>query len=245
MRAVRAFQQQTQVAPPLLIWSYGLLFVFLVATWWIAKVQNIPMYELVADPAEIAHKSPYMGLLSQIGILIWSGTLCICWFTASLLGKDNTRGHSVSWSEFLWSSGVLTLFLLLDDWLQIHEYTPVLLGLAKDPSGVPRMLQNGIELAVYVLYVIIFAAYGWRYRSRLIQGNLVPVIITVAFMVISIVIDILPHERLLSHDLLEEGSKLIGIVSWFNYFFLVSQQRLRRQLLVPNVLEMSAKYLKP
>jgi hypothetical protein len=235
MRAIRAFQERNQIAVPLLIWSYSLVFIFLVATWWIAKVQHIPMYELVADPAEIAHKPPYMGLLSQIGILIWSGTLCICWFTASLLGKDKTRGHSVGWAEFLRASGGLTLLLLLDDWLQIHEYTPVILGLAKDPSGVPRMLQNGIELAVYTLYAVIFAVYAWRYRSKILQGNMVPALVTIAFMVISTAIDILPHDHLLSHDLLEEGSKLIGIVSWFNYFCLVSQQRLCRQLFMPNV----------
>jgi hypothetical protein len=234
MRAVRAFQHRNQIANPLLIWSYSLVFTFLVATWWIAKVQNIPMYELVADPAEIAHKLPYMGLLSQIGILIWSGALCTCWFTASLLGKDKTRENSVSWSEFLWSSGGLSLLLLLDDWLQIHEYTSVFLGLARDPSGVPRLLQNGIEFAVYILYTVIFTVYLWRYRSKIMQGNIVPAIVTAAFMLISTLIDIIPHDRLLSHDLLEEGSKLIGIVSWFNYFVLVSQQRLRRQLFMTN-----------
>jgi hypothetical protein len=235
MRAVRAFQQRThQIATPLLIWSYSLVFIFLVATWLIAKVQNIPMYELVADPAEIAHKPPYMGLFSQIGILIWSGTFCICWFTASLLGKDKTGVNSVSWAEFFWSSGGLSLLVLLDDWLQIHEYIPVLLGLASDPAGVPRFLQNAIEFVVYILYAVIFAAYVWRYRSRIMQGNLVPVIITIVFMGLSVLIDIFPHDHLRSHDLLEEGSKLIGTVSWFNYFFLVSQKRLRRQLFVLN-----------
>jgi hypothetical protein len=234
MRAVKAFQQRTQIAPPLLIWSYSLVFVFLVAIWWIAKVQNIPMYELVADPAEIARKPPYMGLLSQLGILTWSGTICICWFTASLLDKDKPRGNSVSWSEFLCSSGGLSFLVLLDDWLQIHEYIPVILGFAKDPSGVPRFFQNTIELAAYILYIAIFAIYVWRYKRRIMQGNVVLVVVTLTFIGISTLIDILPHDHLYSHDLLEEGSKLIGIVSWFNYFFLVSQQRLRRQLSATN-----------
>jgi hypothetical protein len=150
--------------------------------------------------------------------------------------------NSVSWSEFFWSSGGLSLLVLLDDWLQIHEYIPVLLGFARDPAGVPRFLQNAIELVAYILYAVIFAAYVWRYRSKIVQGNLVPVIITVVFMGFSILIDIFLHNHLRSHDLLEEGSKLIGIVSWFNYFFLVSQQRLRRQLFVPNVPKINSRF---
>jgi hypothetical protein len=230
MKALNALQQQNQTWTPLLTVTYSLILIFLVATFWIAKVQNIPMYVLVADPAEIAHKPPYMGLLSQIGILLWSGTFCICWFTASLLGKVKTGVARVSWTEFLWSSGCLTLLFLLDDWLQIHEYTPVLLGLASEPSGVPRFLQNSIEFAAYIVYIVIFVVYLWRYRGRILQSNVVPIIVALSFLGLSTVIDLLPHEHMRSHDLLEEGTKLIGILSWFNYFVLLSQQRLRQQL---------------
>ena len=238
MKALRAFQPQNQIWTPLLTVSYSLVLIFLVATFWIAKVQNIPMYFLVADPAEIAQKPPYMGLLSQIGILIWSGTLCICWFTASLLGKHKKHKigtNRISWSEFLWSSGCVTLYFLLDDLLQIHEYTPVILGLAKAPSGVPHFLQNSIELSIFILYFVIFMAYLWRYKDKLMQGNILPVLVALVFIGISTLIDILPHENLPSHDLLEEGSKLIGILSWFNYFFLLSQQCLRQYLLQPRL----------
>jgi hypothetical protein len=233
MKALKAFQTQKQTWTPLLTVSYSLILIFLVTIFWIAKVQNIPMYVLVADPAEIAQKPPYMGLLSQIGILIWSGTLCVCWFTASLLGKNKIRTNQISWSEFLWSSGGVTLYLLLDDWLQIHEYTPVILGLAKAPSGVPRFLQNSIEFFVFILYFVIFAAYLWRYKGKIMQSNILPILVALGFMGLSTLIDILPHDNLRSHDLLEEGSKLIGILSWFNYFFLLSKQCLRRELLQP------------
>ncbi len=231
MKALKAFQKKNQTWSALLTVTYSLVLIFLVATYWIAKVQNIPMYVLVADPAEIAHKPPYMGLLSQIGILLWSGTLCICWFTASLLGKDKIRETRIGWSEFLWASGCLTLLFLLDDWLQIHEYTPVFLGFASEPSGVPRGLQNSIEACVEILYFSIFVAYLWRYKSRIMQSNVVPIIVALIFIGISTAIDLLPHEHMRSSDLLEEGSKLIGILSWFNYFFLLCQKHLRQKFI--------------
>jgi hypothetical protein len=206
MKALRAFQPQNQIWTPLLTVSYSLVLIFLVATFWIAKVQNIPMYILVSDAAEIAHQPPYMSLLSQLGFIFWSGTFCICWFTASLLGKKKIGFDRISWSEFFWSSGCLTLYFLLDDWLQIHEYTPVILGFAKAPSGVPRFLQNGIELSVYIIYVIVFVAYLWRYKGKIMQSNILPILVAIGFMGLSTLIDILPHDNLRSHDLLEEGA---------------------------------------
>ncbi len=225
MKAFKAFQQRNRVTS-LLVWSNGIVVVLIIGTWWLAKILNIPIYHLVADPAEIAQKAPYAGLLSQIGILLWTGTVCICWFTASTLRKGKTKDAHGNWSQFLQFSGYITALLLLDDLLQIHEYSPIFLGLGSNPEDISRPLQNGVELAVFVFYGVLFLTYLWWFKDKIIQTNLLPLILAIALMGISILIDLLAPEQMQEHFIFEEGSKLMGIMSWFNYFFLVSQQRL-------------------
>ncbi len=225
MKAFKALQQRNKITR-LLVWSNSIVLILIISTWGFAKILSIPIYDLVADPAEIAQKAPYAGLISQVGILLWTGTVCICWFSASILRKNNPKDTHANWSQFLQFSGYITALFLLDDLLQIHEYSPILLGLGSSPEEISRPLQNGVELAVFALYGVLFLAYLWRFKRKIVKTNLLSLILAIAFMGISTLIDLLAPEQMQEHFILEEGSKLMSIMSWFNYFFLVSQQRL-------------------
>lgn len=75
---------------------------FIIVVWLIAEACGIGMYELTADPAEVARKPPYTGLFSHVGNLLWCGTAAICIFTGFLIKVDPVSRRR--WLTFLLAS---------------------------------------------------------------------------------------------------------------------------------------------
>ena len=195
-------QRVIQVWLPILI-LLGLTKLF-------SATANVPLRRLMLDPTEVMHEPFYIGILANFGILMWTATAAICFFIAiflpQLVGK--------AWRDFFLVSGLLTLILLLDDLLRIHdEILPVYLGIKGDFIGI-------VYLGLVFLYLP-------RFRGLIFQRPYGFLVMALGFFAFSAAADVATSvmKAVLSTDnrlLLEDGTKLLGIANWLAYFAYVS-----------------------
>ena len=184
------------------------------------------MYELVADPNEVGQLAPYTGLVSTIGTLIFAATASTCFFTAYIVGIEQ---KSIKWQMFLHFSGLFILLLLADDLWQIHENIPVMLfgNLAQGA------IQNIGEAVVFGFYGLLFFLYSFKFKTIILQTRLIPLLIAILFFAASTIIDIF-FTNVNGHFVLEEGFKLLGIVSFSMYYFEVCEKQIKQLLNIRN-----------
>lgn len=195
---------------------YIVTCIFIVFVYILTENTSISIYELVADPNEVGKVAPYTGFVSTIGILIFCATASICLFSACFAEYVSTG--SKEWSFFLKCSGCFIVLLLIDDLWQIHENFPTLLfGATADVGLADKSLQNLLETIVFGLYGLLFATYLLRFRKILRQTEFLPLILSCGFFGLSAIVDLL-LEDINGHFILEEGFKLLGIVSLSYYY---------------------------
>ena len=170
----------------------------------VCMVTNVPIGYYVRDPVRIMEAPRYVGLLSNLGVLIWCATSIVCLFSyAALRNKTNNK----EMSGFLLFAGLLTGILMLDDLFLGHE---------KVQEYIP-------EAVVYAGYLAIILFYLIRFTDIILKTDFLILAFALLFFGLSIAGDIylirIPEDFRL---LFEDGSKLLGIVSWFTYFTRVS-----------------------
>jgi hypothetical protein len=205
------------------VYLITLIFIFLV--WFTSEASNISIYNLVADPNEIGHLPPYAGIVSNLGIWLWCSGASICFFTYYLI--DPKKKQDREWKLFFQFSACLLLLLLLDDALQIHEnFSNLLFGVDAQIAIFNKKLQSILESLVFLLYTSLFIFYGFRFRKVIYNTEIFPLILTVIFLALSFSFDILP-EDIKGHFILEEGFKLLGIVSLVIYYVNACYQKVK------------------
>ena len=145
----------------------------------------------------------YIGVVSNLGILLWCATAATCFFSYMLLSKK-LRGKP-SATFFLWSGGISTI-LLFDDLFLLHEEViPIYLGIS--------------ELIVFVGYLLIFVLYFTRWRRQILQTDYLLLLLALIFFSFSILID--RSSISINQDtftFIEDSFKFFGIVSWSTYY---------------------------
>ena len=175
----------------------GLLFTITL----ISGYYDIPIAWFTRDPTVVLGGPSYVGFISNIGMLFWAFTAAICLFT-SLIRHHNYNRIT---SQFLLYSGLLTLWLLLDDMFMLHD------------SFLPNHLMIP-EKFVYLGYVIIVLAYLVKFRAEILCHEYATLLIAFCFFALSVLADLLMEQQGLVF-LFEDGFKLFGIVTWFIFFF--------------------------
>ena len=169
-------------------------------------VKGIPTGDLTNDPSEIGGLPAYAGFLSQIGIFFWSASATVCFFCVTVLPRHTDRHHL---KRFLLISGLLTLFLGLDDTFLLHESVfPYF--------GIPEKFVFGSYGAFVLLYL-------FRFYPLILETEFVLMAIALFFFGVSIILDLLLPIGIFRSYLFEDGPKLIGIVSWLAYFLRVGK----------------------
>lgn len=107
---------------------------------------KIPISIFMKDPAVIADSNalmgsnlnitinPFVGAVSNIGILLWCFSSSICFFSYVILKEHKKINNNQlnKLANFLFYSGILTAFLLLDDLFLLHEtVAPELLNISQ------------------------------------------------------------------------------------------------------------------
>lgn len=191
-------QTLIQIWLPILL-LLGLARLFSAAT-------DTPLRHLMVDPTEVMHVPFYTGIMANLGILLWTAAASVCLFISLFLS------HLVGkvWKDFFLVSGLLTLFLLLDDLLRIHdEILPVYMGIKGDLLG--------------IAYVLLIGLYLFRYRLLILQYPYTLLVMALGLFAISTAIDVAPPsiKNLFSvGDIIffEDGAKLLGIANWLAYY---------------------------
>ncbi len=174
-----------------------LMLIFVVSVYWALKV---PMSDLTRDPVQLLNGRPYTGMLSNVGIMLWSATAGILLFTAVIVKTKRDR-----W--FLLLSFTFTLILLLDDLFLMHDMV------------FPEDL-NISEYFLYGFYAFLALLFVLFYTRYILQQTPFPLLLMAFFLfALSISVDTIVKYIDLKHGFfIEDGSKFIGIVCWMVYF---------------------------
>ena len=165
-------------------------------------ISGIRMTKLSRDPAELSDLPIYYGLLSNLGILVWGAGAFISIF-ASFHVEDPKIISLLRWA------GILTLMLLLDDFLLIHD------------EVFPNVLLLP-EWLVYLFYLMTFPLFYFSHLNVIIKQTEYRILALAVFLMgVSVLIDL----NVLPGGIdVEDGFKLAGIVAYSYYWIFTSHQ---------------------
>ncbi|MCP3936509.1 MAG: hypothetical protein GY708_14170 [Actinomycetia bacterium] len=194
-RHISPSRQIRLLIPLVVVWTIGGAAVA------VAGIQtSVPRSELFLDATAISELSWYVGMLSDVGILAWTIA------SASALGGGwvafQTRRPSAG--RFLTSGGIVAAILLFDDLFRLHS------SLIPQVLGVPKSVAMLLVVTPAILWLVGFAGEILRTRWLILLCAL-------AAFVFSVFADqALPSGE--NSLLIEDGSKLLGVLAWSVYF---------------------------
>ncbi|XLS27798.1 hypothetical protein ACJD0Z_11390 [Flavobacteriaceae bacterium M23B6Z8] len=180
----------------------SIISIFLISLVVLLKIwKGIPIANLTRDITAIAALPPYTGFFSQIGSFFWIATSTLSIFSASVSFKDRAFPDL---KKYLYLSGLLTLFLCLDDIFLLHEQVfPYF--------GIPEKL-------VFAVYGLIILSWAVKFYAIILKTDYILLLMSFSFLGLSVILDVFEIPALDPY-LYEDGAKMIGIVCWFFYFY--------------------------
>jgi hypothetical protein len=170
---------------------------------------------LTREPATALQGPFYAGYVSNIGVGFWCFAGACCLFSALLLRREPER----EWPAFLLLSGLFTSWLMLDDFFLFHDELL---------SAALRLQENTVENYVFAAYLAIGLAYMVRFHRTMLQTPYVLLLLAIPFFMLSLAVDVgiirPPEER---HHLVEDGTKLLGIICWCVYLVVTAYEAVR------------------
>ncbi len=204
-------QSMKKTSIKMLLLVFFLANLILVAIAMINRIYQIPFAQLTGDPVALAEMHPLSGVLSNLGVILWCVATSICAFSATLLRTVGTKKLFL----FLLYSSLLSAYLLFDDFFQFHEDISSSIGLN--------------QKVTYILLATAVITYLIYFKKILLQTNIIPFFIALAFLFLSVFIDTIVYKVFGSQlgdwlYFIEDGAKWIGIVFWCYYFYNTSYQ---------------------
>ena len=147
-------------------------------------------------PGEFA---PFLGLVSNFGIVLWCAAWAITGFAALVL----LRKGAMSFGLFLLAQSAITGILLADDLLLMHEKVYPRFGLH--------------ETIIYPIYMCLVGLWVLAFRSVISfvgAGLLIVAGVSFALSIAGDLIDHVPHDLGLIQRWMEDATKLFGIAFW-------------------------------
>lgn len=143
----------------------------------------------------------HLGLVSNLGILLWSGTAAGCLLGGLIVRHTSGSGSA---STFLLSGALLTALLTVDDFFMAHEQI------------YPRPFGLG-EVTVFVLYALLVAAYVLFFRRVIRRVGPQLLVLALALFAAGLSVDIwFPTGEELQR-VAEDGPKFLGIATWATF----------------------------
>ena len=199
---------------PILIWLNAATIVMLALLSLYAKVRSngAGIENLFSDPFYFGIF--YLGWLTSISEILWCTTIAICFFSAFLLPTSSRR-----FGIFLFASAVIMLLLFFDDRFRLTLILCVFFGTCKV-----------VKLSVYTVYGALLISYAWLFRHTIKKTPYIPLLVSFCLFGFSSAIDITPISNRGIHAMLEDGSKLIGLINLTIYFWWICQQEIKNIL---------------
>jgi hypothetical protein len=170
----------------------------------------VPVSTITRDITQLAEVGIWAGALSQIGALFWCAATSVC-FVSYFILKDFKE------KSFFLYTGFLSAFLLFDDYFLLHDLIfPEYLGIS--------------EIVVLMVYPISILYFLIAYRNEILSTSFLILLSSLGFLGFSMFIDITNFVEGDLEYLLEDGSKFLGILGWFLYFFHTSIEAIKSKL---------------
>ncbi len=201
---VKSFLAQIRANLPIFLCI--LMFVFFILGFVLALHfwAQIPVRYLTSDVSVLASAPPYIGFLSQFGILLWAASVSVCMFGAMLFYQ---KAESSTYFYFLSTGGIFTAVLAFDDLFLLHEKVFPYIGIP--------------ELLIYSVYAGVLVFFLWRFRVLILnETRYILLGVALVFFALSVSIDIVIQQEYI----FEDGSKFAGIFTWLVYFCYTSKE---------------------
>ena len=173
---------------------------------YLSNFHNIKLVLVVRDLAQTCGYPIGVGMISNIGILLWGAASSICLFTAFSKNIDREE------SKLLLLGGLFSGLLCIDDFFLLHD------------RYIGPDFLNLTYLSISIFLIV-------RFLSILKKIGLFNLIISILFLGLSIffdgVIQQIFNQRYELTQLIEEGFKFLGIVCWLNFWCKASSSALR------------------
>ncbi len=197
---MRSISSQFRKVTPVLLISWLFTTLSLLLAIFVSSVKEIPLDYFTQDPNAQFDAPFYIGFFSNVGIMLWSASVTICFHGAWRV--DAVAAPRAQ--QFLVFSGILTLIMTLDDLFQLHELV------------FPEYFNISANM-IYLTYLNIYLIYFIRFRRQILNSDFIALLLAFFFLGLSTVIDLLPLP-IEKDTFLEDAMKLLGAVSWLVYF---------------------------
>lgn len=209
---MRSISSQFRKVTPILLITWLITTLALLLAIFASTVKDISLDTFTKDPNAQFNAPFYIGFFSNIGIMIWSASVTICFYSAWKMGIKKGPLEQ----QFLIFSGLVTLLMTLDDLFQLHELV------------FPHYFSIS-ENMVYITYLNIYLIYFIRFRKQLLNSDFIVLGLAFFFLGLSTVIDILPLP-MEKDTFLEDAIKLLGAVTWLVYYLRSSDELVTKSI---------------
>ena len=173
---------------------------------YISNIYNIKLNLVVRDLAQTCGYPIGVGMISNIGILLWGAAASICLFTTFSEGINRES------SRLLLLGGIFSSLLCIDDFFLLHDRY----------IGPDFLNVTYLSISIFLLV---------RFQRILKNIGLFNLIISILFLGLSIffdgVIQQVFNQSYQLTQLIEEGFKFIGITCWLNFWCKASSYALK------------------
>lgn len=180
--------------------AFAALVAFLLLVRLAAHLFGVSFYVVGADIVSVADLPSYVGIVSQLGLGLWTAAVAVATMAWALL-----RRRGLTSSVFFADTALLGAAFLVDDALLVHEAIAPTFGIPEEA----------------VLAALGLAAVAWAVRHRAVirESALGPLLVAVAMGAASVLLDLAAPfvGSLPEHGLVEEGTKLLAIGGWLIY----------------------------
>ncbi|MEL6441972.1 MAG: hypothetical protein AAFQ80_22330 [Cyanobacteria bacterium J06621_8] len=199
---------------PILIWlnAITILVLSLLSIYAKVKSKGASIESLFSDP--FYYQMFYSGWLTSLSEILWCTAIAICLFSVSLLPKSSRQLQI-----FLSASAMVMLLLFFDDRFRLTLILCVFFRTCKL-----------IKLAVYSFYGLLLILYAWLFRHRIRQTPYIPLLLSFCLFGFSSAIDVTPISSRGVHAMLEDGSKLVGLINLTIYFWWICLREIKLKI---------------
>lgn len=199
----------------------------------IAGLQTkVPISVLVRDIFATAEIPSYTGFFSNLGVMTWCITATVCSLTVLTLRNQIKKLRM----NFLIYAGSLSVMFMLDDFFLLHE------------NYYSRIIH---ETKVYLIYIILLAIFLFTFRRIIARSEFIFLILAIGFWGASISFDVMEfmiyYNSVSTYELspgstpelfylVEDGSKLMGIVSWAVYMSRFCLNEIQTRIIQPKII---------
>ena len=199
---------------PVFIWLNAVAIAILSLLSAYAKVKNkgSGIERLFSDPFYVGNF--YLGWFTSVSEILWCTAIAICLFCASLLPQSNRR-----FQVFLGVSASIMLLLFFDDRFRLTLILCAFFNTCK-----------AVKLSVYSIYGLLLIIYAYLFRYTIRQTPHIILSISFVLFGFSSAIDITPITSRGTHAMLEDGTKLIGLINLTIYFWWICQREIKKNI---------------